>query len=186
MGVVTKRNELYDVNVSDTNGNHTIPLNVTRVERAELLSVENSSYTEMIHRYQHLKGVKMEDTDRKSLLPVIHVILRASDYAKIKTREAQRTGAIGEPVAEYTRFGWAILSPGSEADLDSMSLAHPVTMNSCTGLTSLDLKTPLMETGMSSMVNSPNSSSAVLRDGMRQSFPGREIILPYQRTNQGA
>ena len=185
VGVVTKRNELYDVNVSDTNGNHTIPLNVTRVERAELLSVENSSYTEMIHRYQHLKGVKMEDTARKSLLPV-HVILRASDYAKIKTREAQRTGAIGEPVAEYTRFGWAILSPGSEADLDSMSLAHPVTMNRFTGLTSLDLKTPLMETGMSSMLNSPNSSSAVLRDGMRQSFPGREIILPYQRTNQGA
>ena len=185
MGVVTKRNELYDVNVSDTNGNHTIPLNDTRVERAELLSVENFSYTEMIHRYQHLKGVKMEDTDRKSLLPA-RVILGASDYAKIKTREAQRPGAIGEPVAEYTRFGWAILSPGSEADLDSMFLAHPVTMNSCTGWTSLDLKTPLMETGMSSMLNSPNSSSAVLRDGMRQAFPGREIILPYQRTNQGA
>ena len=185
MGVVTKRNELYDVNVSDTDGNHTIPLNDTRVERAELLSVENFSYTEMIHRYQHLKGVKMEDTDGKSLLPV-HVILGASYYAKITTREAQRPGAIGEPVAEYTRFGWAILSPGSEADLDSMFLAHPVTTNSCTGLKSLDLKTPLMETGMSSMLNSPNSSSAVLRDGMRQAFPGREIILPYQRTNQGA
>lgn len=84
MGVVTKRNELYDVNLSDTNGNHIIPLNVTRVERAELLSVEHSSYTEMIHRYQHLKGVKMEDTERKSLLPV-HVIIGASDYAKIKT-----------------------------------------------------------------------------------------------------
>ena len=65
----------------------------------------------------------MEDTDRKSLLPV-HVILGASDYAKIKTREAQRTGAIREPVAEYTRFGWAIMSPGSEADLDSMFLAQ--------------------------------------------------------------
>ena len=185
VGVVTKRNELYDVNVSDTNGNYTIPLNDTRFERAELLSVENFSYTEMIHRYQHLKGVKMEDTDRKSLLPA-RVILGASDYAKIKTREAQRTGPIGEPVAQYTRFGWAILSPGSEADLDSMFLAHPVTMNSCTGWKSLDLKTPLMETGMSSMLNSPNSSSAVLRDGMRQAFPGREIILPYQRTNQGA
>ena len=126
VGVVTKRNELYDVNVSDTDGNHTIPLNVTRVKRAQLLSIENSSFTEMIHRYQHLKGVKMEDTDGRSLLPV-HVILGASYYAKIKTREAQRTGAIGEPVAEYTRFGWAILSPGSEADLDSMFLAYSVT-----------------------------------------------------------
>ena len=46
----------------------------------------------------------MEDTDRKSLLPV-QVILGASYDAKIKTREAQRTGARGEPVAEYTCFG---------------------------------------------------------------------------------
>ena len=51
------------------------------VECTELLSVQNPNCTEMIHRYQHLKGVKMENTDRKSLLP-IHVILGASDYAK--------------------------------------------------------------------------------------------------------
>ena len=67
--------------MSDTNRNHTFPLNIMTVECAELLSVQNPNCTEMIHRYQHLKGVKMENTDRKSLLP-IHVILGASDYAK--------------------------------------------------------------------------------------------------------
>ena len=77
----------------------------------------------MISKYPHLKGVYKEDTDLKKMLPV-HVNLGASDYARIKTRESQRTGAMGEPVAEYTRFGWTIMSPGTETDLDSMFLAQ--------------------------------------------------------------
>ena len=96
---------------------------MTRIDRAELLSVENPNYAVMISKYPHLKGVYMEDTDLKKMLPV-HVILGASDYARIKTRESQRTGAMGEPVAEYTRFGWTIMSPGTETDLDSMFLAQ--------------------------------------------------------------
>lgn len=123
VGIVTKRTETYNTQVSDTKGNNAISLRVTRVDRAELLSVENPNYKEMISKYRHLEGVSMEDTDTKSLLPV-HVILGASDYAKIKTRESQRTGAIGEPVAEYTLFGWTIMSPGTETDLDKMFLAQ--------------------------------------------------------------
>ena len=103
VGIVTKQTETYNAQVSDTEGNNTISLRVTRVDRAELLSVENPNYKEIISKYRHLKGVTMEDTDTKSLLPV-HVILGASDYVKIKTRESQRVGAIGEPVAEYTLF----------------------------------------------------------------------------------
>lgn len=123
VGTVTKRTETYNVQVSDTKGNYTIPLSANRVGRAELLCVENPNYREMIGKYRHLKGVNMEDTDTKSLLPV-HVILGASDYAKIKTSTSQRTGAIGEPVAEYTLFGWTIMSPGTEQNLDSMFLTQ--------------------------------------------------------------
>ena len=102
---MTKRTETYNAQVSDTKGNNTISLRVTRADRAELLSVENPNYKEMINKYRHLKGVTMEDIDTKSLLSV-HVILGASDYAKIKTRESQRIGAIGETAAEYTLFGY--------------------------------------------------------------------------------
>lgn len=123
MGTVTKRTETYNVQVSDTKGNHTIPLSANRIDRAELLCVENPNYREMIGKYRHLKGVDMEDTDTKSLLPV-HVILGASDYAKITTSTSQRTGAVGEPVAEFTLFGWTIMSPGTEQNLDSMFLAQ--------------------------------------------------------------
>ena len=123
VGLVTKRSEIFNVQASDTDEKYAIPLGVTRIDRAELLSVENPNYAVMISKYPHLKGVYMEDTDLKKMLPV-HVILGASDYARIKTRESQRTGAMGEPVAEYTRFGWTIMSPGTETDLDSMFLAQ--------------------------------------------------------------
>lgn len=123
VGVVTKRSEIFSVEASDTEEKYAIPLSVTRIDRAELLSVENPNYTAMINKYPHLKGVHMEDVNVKKILPV-HVILGASDYARIKTRESQLTGAMGEPVAEYTRFGWTIMSPGPETDLDSIFLAQ--------------------------------------------------------------
>ena len=65
----------------------------------------------------------MEDTDKKSTLPV-HLILGASEYAKIKTPEAQRIGAMAEPIAEFTRFGWTIMSPGGETNINSSFLAQ--------------------------------------------------------------
>ena len=77
---MTKRMETYNAQVSDTKGKNTISLRVTRVDRAELLSVENPNYKEVISKYCHLKGVVMEDTDTKNSLPV-HVIL-----ARVTTR----------------------------------------------------------------------------------------------------
>ena len=48
-----------------------------------------------------------------------HLILGANEYAKIRTNENLRVGKTGEPVAEHTRFGWALMSPGE----DEVSLA---------------------------------------------------------------
>ena len=136
VGVVTKRSEIFNVQASDTDEKYAIPLGVTRIDRAELLSVENPNYAVMISKYPHLKGVYMEDTDLK-MLPV-HVILGTSDYARIKTCESQRTGAMGEPVAEYTHFGWTIMSPGTETDLDSIFLAQTAS-NDCEELYRMDV-----------------------------------------------
>ena len=55
----------------------------------------------------------MNDVDTKSQLPV-HIILGAGDYAKVKTESAPRIGEPGLPVAELTKFGWVIISPGKE------------------------------------------------------------------------
>ena len=137
VGVVTKRSEIFNLQASNMEEKYAISLSVTRIDRAKLLSVENPNYAVMISKYPHLKGVYMEDTDLKKMLPV-HVILGASDYARIKTHESQRTGAMGEPVAEYTCFGWTIMSPGIETDLDSMFLAQTAS-NDCEELYRMDV-----------------------------------------------
>ena len=57
----------------------------------------------MINKYQDLKRVIMEDTDKKKQL-LGYIILEANDYAKIKTSKLQQTVGMGEPVAKYTHF----------------------------------------------------------------------------------
>lgn len=44
VGIVTKRTKIYNVQVSDKKRINTIQLRATRVDRTELLSVENPNY----------------------------------------------------------------------------------------------------------------------------------------------
>ena len=55
----------------------------------------------------------MEDKASKDTLPV-HLILGASDYARIKTETTPRVGAIGEPLGEKTKLGWTQPSSTSQ------------------------------------------------------------------------
>ena len=123
MGLVTKCVKTYDVKICDTLEKCVLPVCVTKIEQRELLTLENPNYPEMLGRYPHLKGVRMEETDTKELLP-IHVILGANEYTKIKMVGYQRAGAVGEPIAEQTRFGWTIMSSGAEVDSQNMFLTQ--------------------------------------------------------------
>ncbi|CAB4027146.1 Hypothetical predicted protein [Paramuricea clavata] len=58
--------------------------------------------------------------DRK--LPV-NLIIGANEYAKILKQTQARVGRQGEPVAELTRFGWAIMAPADGVDLKTGFLA---------------------------------------------------------------
>ena len=58
----------------------------------------------MLSDYAHLKGVKMDKFQTKAIL-IIHVILGATGFAKIKTKEATRIGKIGDPIAALTKIG---------------------------------------------------------------------------------
>ena len=73
----------------------------------------------MVAKHEHVKGVTMDDTDVKKELPV-HLILGTSEYAQIKTETTPKIGKPGEPIAELTRLGRTIMSPGSEPDLTNM------------------------------------------------------------------
>ena len=55
----------------------------------------------------------MNDVGTKSRLP-LHILLGAGDYAKVKTESVPKIGEPGQPVAELTKCGWIIMSPGKE------------------------------------------------------------------------
>ena len=113
LGTSTREVELAMIDISDVNRKFSMPVEVTRVDKGELLFLDNPKYQEMIARYPHLSGVVMNDLDTKSRLPV-HIILGAGEYAKLKTESAPKIGEPGLPVAELTKFGWIIMSPGKE------------------------------------------------------------------------
>ena len=123
LGVATREVELTSVSVSNLKGNFQLAVAVTRVDKAALLELENPRYLEVIGHYPHLNGVKMLDKDAKTALPV-HLILGSSEIVRIKTDQAPRVGSPGEPVAEITRFGWTIMSPGKEPDLSKLHLTQ--------------------------------------------------------------
>ena len=51
-------------------------------------------------------------------------MLSGGEYARIKTETKPRVGKEGEPVAEYTKLGWIIMSPGEEFDKSTMLLTQ--------------------------------------------------------------
>ena len=122
-GTSTNLFGIYDLKISDASGKFHIETDATCIERHELLALDNPKYNEIIPNYEHLRGVIMQDTDIKERLPV-HLILGAGDYSKMNTSSKPRVGTPGEPVAELTKLGWTIMSPGKEVDLDNMFLTQ--------------------------------------------------------------
>lgn len=94
LGSVTREMELCTVSVAAVNGDFEMDVNVTKVEKGELLSMDNPNYENLINTYEHLNGVQMDDVDKKSKLPV-HLILGAGDYMRIKTADKPRVGNTG-------------------------------------------------------------------------------------------
>ena len=103
LGATTRQGELSSFTVQALNSSTELKIDVTKVDRKELLIVDNPNY-KIIESYTHLQGVHTDDSDSKLHLPV-HLILGASEYAAIKTTERPRIGRPGEPVAEKTKFG---------------------------------------------------------------------------------
>ena len=104
MTSTTRVMEVYDLEISDINNQFRLTSEIIKVDRQVLLTVPNPEYKNIIEKYPHLKGVKMDDDDRKANLP-IHVILGASDYSRNKTRASAKLGGDGQPVAEKTKLG---------------------------------------------------------------------------------
>ena len=73
----------------------------------------------MQNKFAHLSDIIITGHDTKKDFPV-HGILWAGDYTKIKTKERARVGKPGEPIAELTRLGWVVISPGQKSGLTNI------------------------------------------------------------------
>ena len=114
MGTTTTKMSQYDLNLEALKGGFSLKTRATMIKKRELLMLDNPHIKERFEAHQHLRDIELEDQPTKEKLPV-HIILGANEYAKIRTSQV-RIGRQGEPVAELTRFGWALMSPGGDSD----------------------------------------------------------------------
>ena len=70
---VTREVELSTVNVQFLDGKFNMDVSGTKVDKPELLHVDNPHYEQLTSTYSHLNGIIMDDNDRKPKLP-IHLI----------------------------------------------------------------------------------------------------------------
>ncbi len=115
--------ETYEADVEAINADFRMHVNLTKVNKEELLFVDNPRYGEVIKKYPHLHGVEVIEDDVKAQLP-IHVVLSSGDYARIKTDTRPRVGGEGQPIAEFTKLGWFVMSPGKEFNQTKMFLTQ--------------------------------------------------------------
>jgi hypothetical protein len=126
MGSHLTRMETYDVVVQSLDNSFKMYAKLTKVDKNELLSIDNPQYEHVKAKYPHLAQVNLTDNGKKDQVP-IHVILSVDDYARIKTNRPPLVGEAGELVAEYTKLlklGWFILSPGNKIDRQTMFLTQ--------------------------------------------------------------
>jgi hypothetical protein len=123
IGSVTKNIEIYQLRAKSLESDFSLEMQVSKVDREKLLVLENPRYADIIAKYNHLRAVEMVDKDDKAELP-IHLVIGASEYTKIKTGNAPKIGRQGEPIAEKTNFGWTIMSPGKEVNMNELFLTQ--------------------------------------------------------------
>ena len=123
MANTVKTFNIHKLEISDDNGTFTLETEVTQVDRDVIMNIPNPQYQDVLKKYSHLKGGKIIDEDTKKELPV-QIILGATDCSRIKTSTGTRVGNPGEPIAEYTRLGWTLMSPGKLGEHESMMLTQ--------------------------------------------------------------
>ena len=121
-GITTRMMQVFGLVIGSVQDEFKLEVDITKVNKRELLVLENPRYKEILEANSHLNGVRMDGDDTKDRLPV-HIILGANDFAKIRTGEHLRVGRRGDPVAEFTRFGWTIMLPEADRELATAYLA---------------------------------------------------------------
>ena len=121
IGSVTKNIELHQVRVKSLESDFSLEMQVSKIDREKLLVMENPGYAEIFAKYNPLRAVVMIDKDSKAELPV-YLVIGINECTQIKTVFPPKIGHHRGPIAEKTKFGWTIMSPGNEVNANEMFL----------------------------------------------------------------
>ena len=88
LGSANKVIRIYGIAIGSLDRKFQLETEVTKVDRGTLLTLDNRGYAEMMEKYPYLDGVSMDNSDQKPELP-IHIILGASEYAKIDRKHTE-------------------------------------------------------------------------------------------------
>ena len=107
----TREVELSTIQIAGLGGDFIMPVEVTKVNKSELLNLDNPRYEEIIKNNEHMQGVTMDDHGTKDKFPV-HIILGASQFAKLKTEKP--------PIEESVGVSSMLLAQSSQADFEQL------------------------------------------------------------------
>ena len=85
----TSKINIHDVKIENLQSDFEFKSELNAVNKDALLTVPNPSYKSMFNDYPHLKGVKMDEFQTRTVLP-IYDILGVRDFTNLKTKEALR------------------------------------------------------------------------------------------------
>ena len=104
LGSTTTKVQIYNVNIKSVDGDFSMDINLTKVDKPQLMHLDNPNYTTLLKNHSYINGVQVNDVDVNPQLPV-HVVHGASEYAAIKTKTIPRIGQPGQPVGEKPYLG---------------------------------------------------------------------------------
>ena len=83
LGSSTTDVQIYSATLGAIDGTFDMNIELTKVHKPQLLTLDNPNYATLLSKYSHLGGVKIEDNDTRLQIP-IHIVLRASEYEQLK------------------------------------------------------------------------------------------------------
>ena len=75
--------EVYRIKFCSVSEDFEKEADVTKVEKPQLMMLDNPRYRKLLEKHPHLKGVTINDTDERPRLPV-HIILGNSETPRIR------------------------------------------------------------------------------------------------------
>ena len=74
MQSATRVMDICNQQITDLDEHFSLNSEVSKVDQQVLLTLANPKYEKVLEKYSHLKGIKMNEEDKKTKLPV-HMIL---------------------------------------------------------------------------------------------------------------